>query len=80
MHGLMHNVGSQLIVSVAPVSVVFCGGMDPKLDRLETSGEIWARAKPGLVIINCQHYMSTTGKDWWMARICGNVIAKLSGS
>ena len=43
-----------------------CGGMDPKPDRLEASGEIWVgdrwpgfdawvREKPELVIINCMH-------------------------
>jgi len=66
--------------------------MDPKPERLETPGEIWvggwwpgfytwALAKPGLVIINCQHFKFVgpnsfwlhvnnrqglvDGKDWW---------------
>ena len=54
-----------------------CGGMDPKPDRLEASGEIWVggrwpgfdawvREKPELVIINCMHQKFAGPNNFWL--------------
>ena len=51
--------------------------MDPKAERLETPGQIWvggwwpgfdtwARAKPGLVIINCQRFKFVGPNSFWL--------------
>ena len=73
----MHNVGSQLIVSVAPVSVVFCGGMDSRRDLGPFEARVgvnnwqchreafWlviqAIAQRHPVLIHCLHVLQPTG-------------------
>ena len=73
----MHNVGSQLIVSVALVSVVFCGGMDSRRDLGPFEARVgvnnwqchreafWlviqAIAQRHPVLIHCLHVLQPTG-------------------